>query len=161
MTAAITLYTDGGNRNTGNQKGGAVRPTDKSAWAAYMEYGEYTKLISGGAYGKTNNYMEINAVIQGLRAIKDKTLPVNIYSDSAYAVNTMQQRWWVKWQQNNWVKGGQPVKNAALWRALLKELAGFTGTVTFNKVKGHATNQNNNKVDHALNQVMDQMATKH
>ena len=101
MAESIVLYTDGGNRNTGNQAGGSVRPTDKSAWAALLIYGDHEKMLSDGDYGRTNNYMEIMAVIQGLKALKRTDIPVDVYSDSAYVINTMQQRWWVKWQQNN------------------------------------------------------------
>ncbi|MCT4386071.1 ribonuclease H family protein [Lacticaseibacillus paracasei] len=156
MAESIVLYTDGGNRNTGNQAGGSVRPTDKSAWAALLIYGDHEKMLSDGDYGRTNNYMEIMAVIQGLKALKRTDIPVDVYSDSAYVINTMQQRWWVKWQQNNWRNHGKPVKNAALWQALLQQVDRFE-TINFHKVKGHATNRNNNRVDAALNQTMDQL----
>lgn len=156
MTQAITLYTDGGNRNTGNVAGGSVKPTDKSAWAALLIYGDHEKMLTGGNFGKTNNYMEILAVIEGLRAIKQPEIPVNIYSDSAYVINTMQQRWWVKWQQNNWKKGGKPVKNAELWQELIAQVNRFD-QITFNKVKGHADNPYNNRVDAALNKTMDEL----
>ena len=152
----ITLYTDGGNRNTGNVAGGSVRPTDKSAWAALLTYEGHEKLLSGGDYGKTNNYMEIMAVIEGLKAIKQPEIPVDVYSDSAYVINTMQQRWWVKWQQNNWRKQGKPVKNAELWQALLAQVDRFE-TINFHKVKGHANDAANNRVDAALNHTMDQL----
>lgn len=160
MTDSITLYTDGGNRNTGNVAGGKVKPTDKSAWAALLRYRGHEKLLSGGDYGRTNNYMEIMAVIQGLTAITDPTLPVNVYSDSAYVINTMQQRWWVNWQKKGWRKGGKPVKNAALWQELLKQVDRFAD-ISFHKVKGHATNVDNNRVDAALNHTMDQLPNKH
>jgi len=156
LTQAITLYTDGGNRNTGNVAGGSVKPTDKSAWAALLIYGDHEKMLTGGDFGKTNNYMEILAVIEGLRAIKQPEIPVNIYSDSAYVINTMQQRWWVKWQQNNWKKGGKPVKNAELWQELIAQVNRFD-QITFNKVKGHADNPYNNRVDAALNKTMDEL----
>lgn len=152
----ITLYTDGGSRNTGNTKGGAVRATDKSAWAALLVYGPHQKMLTGGERGRTNNYMEIMAVIQGLTAIKKPAIPVTVYSDSAYVVNTMQKRWWVNWQRNGWLKAGQPVANAALWQQLLAQLARFD-QVTFTKVKGHADDPLNNAVDAALNRVMDEM----
>ncbi|KRN28883.1 ribonuclease hi [Lactobacillus selangorensis] len=152
----LEIYTDGGNRNTGNVKGGSVRKQDKSAWAAYLIYGEHTKMLTGGDYGRTNNYMEINAVIQGLTALKRTDIPVTIYSDSAYVINCMQQKWYVKWEQNGWRKKGAPVKNAELWKQLLAQLDRFD-QVTFVKVKGHANNQYNNLVDATLNQTMDQL----
>ncbi|WP_054777094.1 ribonuclease H family protein [Lacticaseibacillus saniviri] len=156
MTQAITLYTDGGNRNTGNVAGGSVKPTDKSAWAALLIYGDHEKMLTGGDFGKTNNYMEILAVIEGLRAIKQPEIPVNIYSDSAYVINTMQQRWWVKWQQNNWKKAASRLKNAELWQELIAQVNRFD-QITFNKVKGHADNPYNNRVDAALNKTMDEL----
>jgi len=152
----ITLYTDGGNRNTGNVAGGSVRPTDKSAWAALLTYEGHEKLLTDGAFGKTNNYMEIMAVIQGLKAIKRTDLPVDVYSDSAYVINTMQQEWWKKWQANNWRKQGKPVINAELWQALLEQVARFE-TIHFHKVKGHANDAANNRVDEALNHTMDHL----
>lgn len=156
----IILYTDGGNRNTGNNKGGSVRPTDKSAWAALLKWGDYEKMLTGGDYGKTNNQMEITAVVEGLRAITDPSVPVQVYSDSAYVINTMTERWWVKWEQNGWMKQGQPVKNADLWQALLEQVRRFDH-LSFHKVKGHANNRDNNRVDAALNQTMDELAAKH
>ena len=98
MAESIVLYTDGGNRNNGNHAGGSARPTDKSAWPALLIHGEHETLTTDGDYGRTNNYMEIMAVIQGLKAIKRTDIPIDVYSDSAYVINTMQQRWWVKWQ---------------------------------------------------------------
>ena len=152
----ISIYTDGGNRNHGNYAGGSVKTTDPSAWAALLIFGEHEKMLSDGEFGLTNNYMEIMGVIQGLSALKRTDIPVNIYSDSAYVINTMQQKWYVKWQQNNWRKGGKPVKNSELWARLLEQVDRFD-QITWNKVKGHATNKNNNRVDAALNQTMDRL----
>lgn len=152
MQPSIQIYTDGGNRNTGNFKGGKVKPTDKSAWAALLIYGTHRKSITGGEYGKTNNYMEIMAVIQALKALKRTDIPIVIYADSAYVINTMQQKWYLKWQAKNW----HNVKNAELWQELIKLITKFS-QVTFVKVKGHANDQNNNYVDALLNKTMDNM----
>lgn len=159
-TINIQLYTDGGNRNTGNVKGGSVRPTDKSAWAALLLYDGHKKLLAGADYGRTNNSMEITAVIEGLRAIKKPELPVDVFSDSAYVVNTMNEQWWVNWQKSGWQKKGKPVINAELWQALLAQIARFKTPPVFHKVKGHATNLHNNEVDAALNKAMDQLPAR-
>ena len=156
----IQLYTDGGNRNTGNVKGGSVRPTDKSAWAALLIYGAHKKMLSGADYGRTNNYMEITAVSEGLKAITKPSYQVDVYSDSAYVINTMNERWWVKWQQNGWQKKGKPVINKELWQALLAQVDRFAEPPVFHKVKGHATNQHNNEVDAALNAAMDKLPAR-
>lgn len=156
MTDTIEIYTDGGNRNTGNVKGGHVNASDKAAWAAVLLFQGHEKILTGGEFGKTNNYMEINAVIQALKALKRKDLSVNVHSDSAYVINTLQQKWYVKWQQNNWKKQGKPVKNAELWAELIALIQSFSD-ITFTKVKGHANDRYNNLVDETLNQTMDNM----
>ncbi len=153
----IQIYTDGGCRNTGNTSGGQVKPTDKAAWAALLIYGKHTKELTAGEFGKTNNYMEIMAIIQGLSALKRYDLPVIVYSDSAYVIDTINQKWYLKWQKNNWQTAKkQPVKNQALWQQLLTLINKFTD-IQFVKVKGHANNQYNNYVDALLNKTMDQM----
>ncbi|WP_125571153.1 ribonuclease H family protein [Lacticaseibacillus songhuajiangensis] len=153
---SIEVYTDGGNRNHGNYAGGSVKSSDPSAWAALLIFGEHEKMLSDGELGRTNNYMEIMAVIQGLTALKRTDLPVNVYSDSAYVINTMLNKWYVKWRQNGWKKGGKEVKNAELWQQLLAQVDRFD-SITWNKVKGHANNKNNNRVDAALNSTMDKL----
>ncbi len=153
---SIEVYTDGGNRNHGNYAGGSVKSSDPSAWAALLIFGEHEKMLSDGELGRTNNYMEIMAVIQGLSALKRTDLPVNVYSDSAYVINTMLNKWYVKWRQNGWKKGGKDVKNAELWQQLLTQVERFD-SITWNKVKGHANNKNNNRVDAALNSTMDKL----
>jgi ribonuclease HI len=153
---SIEVYTDGGNRNHGNYAGGSVKSTDPSAWAALLIFGEHEKMLSDGELGRTNNYMEIMAVIQGLSALKRTDLPVNVYSDSAYVINTMLNKWYVKWRDNGWKKGGKDVKNAELWQQLLAQVERFD-SITWNKVKGHANNKNNNRVDAALNSTMDKL----
>jgi ribonuclease HI len=153
---SIEVYTDGGNRNHGNYAGGSVKSSDPSAWAALLIFGEHEKMLSDGELGRTNNYMEIMAVIQGLSALKRTDLPVNVYSDSAYVINTMLNKWYVKWRQNGWKKGGKDVKNAELWQQLLAQVERFD-SITWNKVKGHANNKNNNRVDAALNSTMDKL----
>lgn len=153
---SIEVYTDGGNRNHGNYAGGSVKFSDPSAWAALLIFGEHEKMLSDGELGRTNNYMEIMAVIQGLTALKRTDLPVNVYSDSAYVINTMLNKWYVKWRQNGWKKGGKEVKNAELWQQLLAQVDRFD-SITWNKVKGHANNKNNNRVDAALNSTMDKL----
>lgn len=156
MTDKIQLYTDGGNRNTGNVAGGSVRETDKAAWAALLLYQGQHKILTAGELGRTNNYMELTAVIQGLTAIKKPEVPVQVYSDSAYVINGLQQKWYLKWQKNNWRTQGKPVKNAELWRDLIAQVQRFPA-IEFIKVKGHATNKYNNLVDETLNETMDKL----
>lgn len=131
----IIIYTDGAC--SGNPGPGG--------WAAILIYNGKEKEISGGNKNTTNNIMEITAVIEGLKALK-YPCEVELYSDSAYVVNTFTQGWIFNWMQKGWkTASGDPVKNKELWQ----ELYSLTKIhkVTFNKVKGHADNHYNNRCD--------------
>jgi hypothetical protein len=82
----INLYTDGSC--SGNPGPGG--------WGYVLEYGETRKVGGDGATHTTNNRMELYAVICGLHAIRDKTHPVTVHSDSEYVVkgmNTWRHDW--------------------------------------------------------------------
>lgn len=131
----IIIYTDGAcSCNPG-----------PGGWAAVLIYNGKEKEISGGNKNTTNNIMEITAVIEGLKALK-YPCEVELYSDSAYVVNTFTQGWIFNWMQKGWkTASGDSVKNKELWQ----ELYSLTKIhkVTFNKVKGHADNHYNNRCD--------------
>lgn len=131
----VTIYTDGAC--SGNPGPGG--------WGAILMLGENRKEISGGSADTTNNIMELTAVIEALKILK-RPCKVNVYSDSAYVVNAFLQKWIYGWMKKGWkTAGGDPVKNKELWQ----ELYSLTKIhdVTFNKVKGHADNEFNNRCD--------------
>ena len=130
-----TIYTDGAC--SGNPGPGG--------WGAILMLGENRKEISGGSADTTNNIMELTAVIEALKILK-RPCKVKVYSDSAYVVNAFLQKWIYGWIKKNWrTAGGDSVKNKELWQ----ELYSLTKVhdVTFNKVKGHADNEFNNRCD--------------
>ena len=131
----VTIYTDGAC--SGNPGPGG--------WAAVLLYKDQRKEISGAKKETTNNEMEITAVLQGLKMLKFPC-DVEVYSDSAYVVNTFSKGWIYNWEKKNWkTADNTPVKNVELW----KEILALTRThkVMFNKVKGHADNELNNRCD--------------
>lgn len=131
----VTIYTDGAC--SGNPGPGG--------WGAILMLGENRKEISGGSADTTNNIMELTAVIEALKILK-RPCKVKVYSDSAYVVNAFLQKWIYGWVKKNWrTAGGDSVKNKELWQ----ELYSLTKVhdVTFNKVKGHADNEFNNRCD--------------
>ncbi len=131
----VTIYTDGAC--SGNPGPGG--------WGAILMYGEVKKEISGALKDTTNNIMEITAVLEALKLLKEEC-EVEVYSDSAYVVNAFNQGWLDNWQKNNWRTAGKdPVKNKELW----EELYNLTQKhkVTFIKVKGHSDNEWNNRCD--------------
>ncbi len=131
----VTIYTDGAC--SGNPGPGG--------WGAILMMGENKKEISGGSANTTNNIMELTAVIEALKMLK-RPCQVNVYSDSAYVVNAFIQKWIYGWMKKGWkTAGNEPVKNKELWQELY-ELTKIHD-VTFNKVKGHADNEFNNRCD--------------
>lgn len=131
----IVVYTDGAC--SGNPGPGG--------WAAILQYGSNTKEISGGEKHTTNQRMEITAVSEALRCLKEPC-DVTIYSDSAYVINCFKQKWYIGWQKNGWKNAkGQPVQNQDLWEDLLKQVERHS--VVFTKVKGHAGVTQNERCD--------------
>lgn len=131
----VIIYTDGAC--SGNPGPGG--------WAAVLICGEYKREIYGGDKNTTNNIMELTAIIEGLKALKQEC-EVEIYSDSAYSVNSFNQGWIYNWIKKGWkTADGKDVKNKELWQEL------YTLTkkhkVTFNKVKGHSNVELNNRCD--------------
>ena len=133
----ILIYTDGAC--SGNPGPGG--------WGAILMYKDYKKEISGGNKETTNNIMEITAVIEALKLVKENFgAEIEIYSDSAYVVNAFNNGWIYNWRKNNWrTASKEPVKNKELW----EELYDFTKKfkIDFIKVKGHSDNEFNNRCD--------------
>ena len=132
---SVDIYTDGAcSGNPG-----------KGGWGVILMYGSREKELSGGEQDTTNNRMELYAAIAGLSALKEKCR-VNLYSDSAYLVNAIEQRWLDGWKNSGWKTSSKDaVKNRDLWEQLIALLD--THDVTFIKVKGHADNEYNNRCD--------------
>jgi ribonuclease HI len=131
----VVLYTDGAC--SGNPGPGG--------YGAVLIYGGVEKEIFGGEKSTTNNKMEMMAVIKGLEALKEPC-EVEVYSDSAYIVNAIEQGWIESWKKNGWRKADKkPVKNVDLWEKLLELMDKHK--VIFNKVKGHADDEYNNRCD--------------
>lgn len=131
----VIIYTDGAC--SGNPGPGG--------WAAVLMSGNLRKEIFGGNKNTTNNIMELTAIIQGLKALKQEC-EVEIYSDSSYCVNAFNQGWIFNWMKKGWkTASGEEVKNKELWQ----ELYSLTKEhrVTFNKVKGHSNVELNNRCD--------------
>ena len=148
----IKLYTDGAGR--GNQSKENI-----GAWGVYMEYGVHKKELSGGERNTTNNKMEMSAVIWGLKELKRKDLPVEVYVDSQYVLDGI-TKWIYGWKKNNWkTASGGDVKNVELWKEL-DSLVGSFNNIKFIKVKGHSNGTDehsvkNNLVDRLCNEYMD------
>lgn len=133
--AAYTLYTDGAC--SGNPGPGG--------WAYIILHDTDTHKASGGEIATTNNRMELIALIRGLESIP-KQESVTVFSDSRYIVDTIEQKWWQKWQANGWrTSARKPVANQDLWNKAIELIQNHQ--VKFNWVKGHAENKYNEECD--------------
>lgn len=131
----IKIYTDGAC--SGNPGPGG--------YGVVLIYGEHIKELSGAYENTTNNRMEILAAIIGLETLK-RPCRVTLYSDSQYLVNAMTKGWLDKWRRNNWMRNkNERAKNIDLWKRLLTAVEGHQ--VGWVWVKGHATNEMNNRCD--------------
>lgn len=131
----VVIYTDGAcSFNPG-----------PGGYGAILLYRGVEKIVSGGEKDTTNNRMELLAVINALKALKERC-KVTLYSDSAYVVNAIQNDWLFSWYQKGWKTADKkPVKNQELWEELLRLLSYHE--VQFVKVKGHTDNVYNNRCD--------------
>lgn len=135
--STIIVYTDGacsGNPGPGGW-GWAVAPDGEP-------HG------SGGADRTTNQRMELQAVLEALRAlgVGSEAGPVEVVSDSTYVVNCFRDGWWKNWRRNGWKNAKkQPVANADIWEPLVDLVE--SGDVTFRWVKGHSGDPMNDRVD--------------
>lgn len=144
----VDIYTDGACSNN----------PGKGGWAAILIYKGNEKIISGGYADTTNNRMELFAIINGLKQLKERC-DVTVYSDSAYSINPFIKGWINNWQNKNWTTSeGKQVKNIDLWKALIIELNKHD--VNFVKVKGHSDNEYNNRCDLLAKEEITKLADK-
>ncbi len=129
----VTLYCDGSS--LGNPGFGG--------WCAILSYQnegkDFRKVVSGGVPNTTNNRMELTAVVEGLRALKEPCC-VEIISDSKYVCDGINL--WLK----NWiVKNFREVKNPDLWREYVSLSTKHIITAAW--VKGHSGHAENEECD--------------
>ena len=131
----VTLYTDGAC--SGNPGPGG--------WGAILEYKGHEAELSGGEENTTNNRMELTAVIEGLKRLKEPCI-VELYSDSKYVIDALEKGWAVSWQLRGWIKADKkPALNPDLWEQLLDLVQ--IHQLRYHWVKGHADNPKNNRCD--------------
>jgi ribonuclease HI len=140
----IIIYTDGAC--SGNPGPGG--------WAAVLRYGAHERVISGSEEHTTNNRMEMMAAIEALAALKEH-VHATIHTDSAYLSRAFKEGWIDRWQRNGWkTSGKKPVENKDLWLRLLDLMKGHR--VDWVKVKGHADDATNNRVDRLAAEAMNE-----
>ena len=133
------MYTDGschGNPGPGG-------------WGAILRWEGRERELSGGAAETTNNQMELMAVIEGLKALRE-TCDVEVFTDSKYVMDGMKS-WIHGWKKRGWKTASkQPVKNIEYWQSLDREVARHQ--VRWTWVKGHSGHPENERADLLANE---------
>ena len=133
----ILIYCDGASLNNGS-------PNAIESYGIVMIYKVDEEIKGIQKYSglcepvcSTNNYAELTACLVALQKIKDRTIPIKVYSDSQYLVQTINSNWDIR-------------ANQEIWARLFNELLNFE-SVEFIKVKGHNGNKYNEIADELSN----------
>lgn len=135
----VKIFTDGACK--GNPGPGG--------WACILRHPASGKEreLSGGERDSTNNRMELQAVISGLKSLTRRT-KVEVITDSTYVAKGCES-WMKGWKARGWKRkeGKQlkPVLNVEHWMQLDELLAKHQ--VTFTVVKGHSGHAENERCD--------------
>lgn len=136
---SVQLYTDGAC--SGNPGPGG--------WAFILRDLKTGKELtgSGGAAETTNNQMELQAVIEGLKSLK-KSCRVELYADSKYVLQGLTE-WMAGWKSRGWMRmegrKKMPVKNVEQWKQL-DELIQLHA-LSYHHVRGHSGHIENERCD--------------
>ena len=131
----VKIYTDGAC--SGNPGPGG--------WGTILEYAGHEKELSGGEAMTTNNRMELTAVIEGLKALKERC-SVTVTTDSKYVADGINLGWARKWKANGWKRPDKkPALNPELWDELLSLIDKHEVTIVW--IKGHAGHPYNERCD--------------
>lgn len=157
----LIIYTDGACSGNPGPGGYAFVLVDKDKDLELLR-------IQGAKEQTTNNAMELTAIVRALKhtlsyyKIYGKT-EITILSDSAYCINSVNQKWLWGWKNNNWkTKENVEIKNKELWVELYNMLLTPGVNFTFKKIKGHSGNKYNELVDKAAKAAIKNLnANKH
>lgn len=112
----------------------------------------YRKEFSQGYKMTTNNRMELLGVITGLEKLKTKS-QVNVYTDSKYVIDGIENGWAKKWKANNWYRNKkEKAINIDLWERLLHMISQHE--VKFYWIKGHNGHPENERCDYLATQAI-------
>ena len=125
----IEVFTDGSSLGNPGRGG----------WCAILRYQGKERVLSGAQSEATNNQMELLAVIEALKALKEPC-SVILYSDSSYVIKGINE-WLYGWVKKNF----KNVKNPDLWQAYLD--AAKPHRVRGIWVKGHDGHEENERCD--------------
>jgi len=133
---AICIYTDGASSGNPGPSGIGV----------LLRHENHEKEISKYIGIATNNIAELEAIRVGLLEVKNRNLPVYVYTDSSYAYGVLVQGWKAK-------------KNTEIVNEIRKIIPRFK-ELNFLKVKGHAGHAGNERADFLATAAIKSQAPK-
>ncbi|UTC24318.1 ribonuclease HI [Candidatus Comchoanobacter bicostacola] len=138
----VVIYTDGAcSHNPG-----------PGGWAALLMYQGKEKMVSGYVADTTNNRMELQAAISGLKSLKGSRV-VDLWTDSQYVRRGMIE-WLPGWAANGWKNAQKKdIKNKDLWVELWT--LAQKHQVKWHWVKGHSGDEYNERVDEAARKAIE------
>jgi ribonuclease HI len=119
----VHIYTDGASSGNPGPAGIGV----------VLQCGSQRREISEYIGEATNNIAELLAIQKGLAAVKNRRLPVRVYTDSSYAFGVLSLDW-------------KPKKNTEIIRTIRSFMATFDD-VKLVKVRGHHGVLDNERAD--------------
>ena len=139
----IVCYTDGAC---------SCNPGPGGFGIVFIKNDKISNMFYGGNNYTTNNRMELLGVIEAINLAKNNGYDIiEIFSDSAYVINAITNKWFINWERNGWLTSqNKPVKNKDLWLKLMKAMEEIE--IKFSKVKGHAGEE--------FNEIADKLAVK-
>ena len=120
----ICIFTDGASSGNPGPAGIGV----------LLRYDEHEKEISEFIGNATNNVAELQAIQIGLSAVKDRSKPVRLFTDSKYAYGLLVLNW-------------KAQKNQQLVASIKETMSRFKD-LRILKVKGHAGHPANERADY-------------
>ena len=120
----ICVYTDGASSGNPGPSGIGV----------VLCYGEHKKELSRFIGNATNNIAELKAIDAGLSALKNRHIPVRLFTDSKYAYGLLQLNWKAK-------------RNRQLVESIKAKMTGFNDLKII-KIKGHSGHPENERADY-------------
>jgi len=120
---AVCVFTDGASSGNPGPSGIGV----------VLRFGKHEKEISEYIGMATNNVAELKAIQAGLSALKNRNLPVRIFTDSSYAYGVLALGWKVR-------------ANIEIVESIKKAMKKFKN-LEIVKVSGHAGDEGNERAD--------------
>jgi ribonuclease HI len=144
--------------------GACIGNPGPGGWACILRFGNVKKEMFGSEPETTNNRMELTAVIEALKALKEPCR-ITLYTDSQYVKRGITE-WLSEWKARGWIRRekGRSATRAVLNQDLWMELDRLIEPhhMAWAWVKGHGDHADNVRCDFlARKAAQEQIASRH